>query len=374
METNRREILRMAGGAAFLAGIAPLAAGWRGGVRSDLGPAPAKSAAAAGLDPRLARILRAASLAPSGHNSQPWFVRTHGPNTLIVGADPGRRLPAVDPENREVMLSIGAFVENLCQAARAVGLAATTRMIAADASAEEIVRIDLHETRPAGDPWARIAGRMTPKHGFRDTELRGDDLRALTEPMGGRAFHFPRGSRHASCIRELVVECFRIQTLRDEAQRELVRWVRLTRADAERHRDGLSPESMEIRGLKGWYVRRFMEPEDFMGKRVRRQSIDQAARLAGEGAGWLVLGSPGRTVEDLIDTGRRFERMALLARERGVGIHPMTQILEEEVGRRAIASSHEADPVPQFVLRVGYLDPYPEPVSLRRPVSAFLRT
>jgi hypothetical protein len=30
--------------------------------------------------------------------------------------------------------------------------------------------------------------------------------------------------------------------------------------------------------------------------------------------------------------------------------------------------------IPQFVLRVGYLDPYPDPVSPRRPVNWFLRT
>jgi len=77
---------------------------------------------------------------------------------------------------------------------------------------------------------------------------------------------------------------------------------------------------------------------------------------------------------DLIETGRRFERMALLAREHNIAIHPMTQYLEEESGVNQIAANHQASMVPQFLLRVGYLKRYPEPVSLRRPVSWFVRS
>jgi len=76
----------------------------------------------------------------------------------------------------------------------------------------------------------------------------------------------------------------------------------------------------------------------------------------------------------LIDTGRRFERMALKAREHKLALHPMTQFLEEKEGREAIAKKHDASMIPQFILRVGYLSNYPDPVSLRRPASWFIRT
>jgi hypothetical protein len=65
--------------------------------------------------------------------------------------------------------------------------------------------------------------------------------------------------------------------------------------------------------------------------------------------------------------------MWLLARERMIAIHPMTQMLEEKTWRDEIASEHDAGMIPQFILRAGYLDRYPEPVSLRRPVNWFVR-
>ena len=62
-----------------------------------------------------------------------------------------------------------------------------------------------------------------------------------------------------------------------------------------------------------------------------------------------------------------------MARERMIAVHPMTQMLEEETWRKEIASKHRPGLLPQFILRVGYLDSYPDPVSLRRPVSWFVR-
>ena len=65
--------------------------------------------------------------------------------------------------------------------------------------------------------------------------------------------------------------------------------------------------------------------------------------------------------------------MALLARERNIALQPMTQYLEEAAGQNQITANHSNDMYPQFILRVGYLKRYPKPVSLRRPVSWFVR-
>jgi hypothetical protein len=65
--------------------------------------------------------------------------------------------------------------------------------------------------------------------------------------------------------------------------------------------------------------------------------------------------------------------MALLARERMIGIHPMTQYLEEDKGKKDFFSHHGQSIHPQFILRVGYLTKYPDPMSPRRPVGWFLR-
>jgi hypothetical protein len=372
--TDRRDFMKLLGGLALAAGAVPLLPVSGGATRSDFRSGLRTESPVAGLDPALGRILHYASLAPSGHNSQPWCVRLLDDQKMIIGVDPERRLPAVDPDNREVMLSLGAFVENLSLAAGDMGYEAHIEVKAGSPLEQEILEVTLCKSKPAPYPLKRMNSRMTAKNGYRSSDLRQEDVDALAKPLGGRLFYFPQGSEHARCIQEGALEAFRVQTERDDAQQELVKWLRLSHEAAERHRDGLTTEGMEIRGLKGWYVRSFTKPEDFMKKGMRKRSVDQTARLAGQGGGWFIITSAGESVADLIDAGRRFERMALMARERGVAVHPMTQILEEEIGRREIASNHDAGVLPQFVLRVGYLDSYPDPVSPRRPVSWFVKS
>ena len=374
MELNRRNFLKKALAAGSLAvGTGSLLSGCSGIRRSDLPDQNLAGHTANQLDAVGNSILFHASLAPSGHNSQPWFVRVLNQNEWIIGVDPDRRLPAVDPGNREVMLSIGAFAENLAIAAQTFGLKAEMEVIAKDPFEQDVIKVTLKKAKPVDYPLQRITRRMTVKHDYLSKEINGEDIRALSEHLTGRLFYFPRGSDHATCIEEGAIENFRIQVQRDDAQKELVQWVRLSNKEAERHRDGLTLEGMEIRGFKGWFVRNFIDPEDFMKPSFRKQSIDQVAKLARQGGGWLVITGEGQTVFDLIDSGRRFERMVLTARERNLAIQPMTQYLEEEAGLKQIAAEHEQRVIPQFVLRIGYLNAYPDPVSLRRPVSWFVR-
>jgi len=375
MKINRRRFLKRTLAAGSLAvGTGSLLSACSSFRRADLPDQDLSKPISAQLDPISGAILYHASLAPSGHNAQPWFVRIVQKNEWVIGLDPQRRLSEVDPDNREALLSIGAFAENLALAAGTCGFQAEMRIIAENPFQQDIIKVSLKPTRPNDYPLERLTRRMTVKQGYLADEIKKEDFRALSEPLAGRLFYFPKGTEHANCIEEGAIENFRIQANRDNAQQELVRWVRLSNKDAERYRDGLTVEGMEIRGFKGWFVRNFIKPQDFMKPSFRKQSVDLTAKLAQQGGGWLVITSEGQTVADLIDSGRRFERMTLLARERKLAIQPMTQYLEEKEGLEQIAADHAASVIPQFILRVGYLKNYPDPVSLRRPVSWFVRS
>lgn len=73
---------------------------------------PPRDAISPFLYSEIRTILEYASLAPSSHNAQPWTVRV-GDGELRVGSDQSRWLPGVDPPNRGLALSVGAFLKNL---------------------------------------------------------------------------------------------------------------------------------------------------------------------------------------------------------------------------------------------------------------------
>ncbi len=325
-----------------------------------------------GLDRRMHDILWHASLAPSSHNCQPWHIKITGPHELFVECDHDRLLPAVDPENREAVLSIGAFIENLVIAAASFGYHSDVQVTAENNMDRTIARISFSEAEPVNYPMERLLKRRTIRSGLKQGKLNPDDVDTITASAPGKIFYFPSGSDHAACIEKEAVESFRIQAGRDSVMHELSEWVRFRPGDVLKYRDGLSVEGMEISGPAGWFVKNFMKPEDVMKPSFNKKGIKKIAHQAGQGAGWIVISCTSDSTESLVETGRVFQRIALKAVDRKIGIHPMTQCLEEEYGRKKFAANHDEALIPQFVLRVGYVDRYPDPVSARRPVEWFV--
>jgi nitroreductase len=324
------------------------------------------------LDPISQKILHHASLAPSGHNSQPWRVRICRYHEWIIEADPARRLPCVDPDNRELLLSLGAFIENLSITAATLSLHAEVEILAEDHQDREIARVVLQEGPRRDYSLQTLGKRRTIKHGQLPRVLAASDLTRLMAEAEGQITYAARGTKQAAYIEESAVEAFRLQGRRKDAQQEFVHWLRLDNTEVMRHRDGITTDSMGLSGIAGWYVNTFLSPDDFLTEKMRQEGVDTTAALAREGGGWLLLTSRGQTVAELLACGRRFQRIALAACELGIAIHPMTQILEEKGAPSLHKVVGDDTLIPQFVLRVGYPDRYPPAASLRRPVAWFV--
>ena len=71
---------------------------------------------------QMRELVRYATLAANGHNTQPWKFAIRE-NAIEIHPDYTRRLPAVDPHDRELWISLGCALENLLQASRAIGYA-----------------------------------------------------------------------------------------------------------------------------------------------------------------------------------------------------------------------------------------------------------
>src|ERR1700761_4651323 len=73
-------------------------------------------------------LIRAAILAASPHNTQPWRFRVDG-SCVELYIDPKRNVGALDPFLREEHIGMGCALENLMLAAKANGYAATTTLM-----------------------------------------------------------------------------------------------------------------------------------------------------------------------------------------------------------------------------------------------------
>jgi hypothetical protein len=70
--------------------------------------------------PAMRDLVRYATLAPNGHNTQPWRFRVN-PCFIDILPDFTRRTPVVDPDDHHLFVGLGAAAENLALAAAASG-------------------------------------------------------------------------------------------------------------------------------------------------------------------------------------------------------------------------------------------------------------
>lgn len=370
---NRRNFFALAGATIVVAGgVYYLSTDKSNFVRADIkgdasGNIPLKD------DERA--ILYLASLAPSGHNTQPWFVKYIEPYHWIVGNDKSKWLPGVDPTQRETMLSIGAFLQNLEYAASISGYACQFTLLATTNQDENVVEVKLtNAMNSVKYDIQKIKQRRTVRSDYLSEVLKKEDVTYLANDETDFSHYIPNSSKEHQWLNEQTIEANRVQAYRDDAEKELAEWIRFSSKDAKAHCDGLTLASMEIEGIIAWYLRNFYGKADVMKNSFREKSIDSVREQVAKSAGWLLITSKDNSVATLLETGKRLQRVLLKIRDRNIAIHPMTQILEESATRQTLHSSIGISDNIQFILRTGYVKSYPQPVSLRRPVDWFVRS
>ncbi len=117
-------------------------------------------------------LVRYATLAASGHNTQPWkFVAQQ--NEIEIHPDYSRRLAVVDPGDRELWISLGCALENLLVAAQAAGYASDVTY----PDAAEFIHIRLIADTARGGPlFDAIPLRQNTRSEYDGKLLKKNDL------------------------------------------------------------------------------------------------------------------------------------------------------------------------------------------------------
>ncbi len=370
---KRRKFLTIAGTSIVIAGITYyLLSDKSNFVRADSKPFETTNFP---LQPDEKQILFLASLAPSGHNTQPWLVKYIEPFHWIIGNDKSRWLPAVDPTQRETILSIGAFLQNLEYAANNLGYNCQFDILAKINQDENIMEVKLIKNGSAAKyDIEQLKHRRTVRSNYLKSVLKNEDVNHLLQDDKDFILYLANNTKEHAWLNEQTIEANRIQAYRDDAEKELADWIRFSSKDVAKNLDGLTLASMEIEGVPGWYLRNFYGKKDVMKKSFREQSINKVVKQVSQSAGWLLITSKDNEVATLLETGRRLQRLWLKIRGKNIAIHPMTQIIEETSTNQMLSNSIGISEPIQFILRTGYLKNYPDPVSVRRTVNSFVKS
>jgi hypothetical protein len=309
--------------------------------------------------PLVDHLVRQATLAPSSHNTQPWFFKVQDEH-IRVYADRTRALPVNDPDDRELVISCGCALFNLRCAAASEGLGTT--VIPFPDTQDDDVLADIVFSGEADNALAGLAEaitkRRTYRHRFAEKSVLDDllnDLRAAAEIEG--AWFTPIHDADArSAAARLVSEGDAVQWANPSWRRELAQWMHPRRSG-----DGLSLPWLAV-PIAQLVVRSFD-----MGGGVGAKDSELA-----EGSPVLaILGTVADELADRLAAGQALERVLLTAAEAGLQASYLNQPIQVASLRSKLGELCKSDGYPQVLLRLGYQSDE-LPAAPRRPVADVL--
>jgi hypothetical protein len=135
-------------------------------------------------DERARWMIGRAVLAPSSHNTQPWFFRLSR-SAIDICADRTRALPANDPDDRELAISCGCALMNLRIAASSEGFGVQVRLLPEPEDPDLLARVSLSEQSNAFAEDAQLAEfietRRTYRKRFAPREVSASALEQLID-------------------------------------------------------------------------------------------------------------------------------------------------------------------------------------------------
>lgn len=333
---DRRSVLRIAGGGAIAAALAPVA-----GCSSALPPEAIAAWRGPGDEPDPRRwILAHAILAPHSHNLQSWLVDLSVPDQITLRIDRERLLPETDPLSRQMMMSQGTFLELLDQAAREKGLRAEIALfpegVFGPAAVDDRPTARIRLVADAGvrrDPlFAQVFRRRTNREAYGPEVPGADAQRAIGQASAapGMRAGFVTNDEPALIAqhRRIALEAWRIELTTPRTLLESYKVLRIGPTEIAAHRDGISLNDPLVRALTrvGLFDRRVAPPPG--DRAITRQIDDFGARLNATPAFyWLVTDGNDRVTQ--VNAGRAWVRAQLAATAQGLSMQPISQALQE---------------------------------------------
>lgn len=316
-------------------------------------------------------LIGAAVLAPSKWNAQPWRFEVEG-NSIRIVADTRRALPAIDPERRSMMMSLGAALENLLVTARAYGLRPTVNHLPPSAARDVVAEVtwsngDLRRDRAM---FAAIPQRRTNRRDYDGRGIFPQNRAQITAQIpDGFGLHWLDDDDGINDVADLVHDAVDEQVRDPRAQAERYAWMRFGEDDARRRGDGVTLDALEIGGLAHWLAGRYFNPDSWF---IRFGAPNAAKRARGEvrssGTLALLTATGGRGEMQWVTGGQAYERMALKATQVGIAQQPISTPFEvPRVGPEVLKRFDAAGEEPLLLVRFGHAKK--PPPSVRRSVN-----
>lgn len=309
----------------------------------------------------LLKLIKYATQAPSGHNTQPWKFKP-GKSSITILPDFKRALPVADSHNHELYISIGCALENLKIAAGAFGYKTKVELHSSNAATKVVVHFD-EDTGPQSDQLFNYIDKRQVRRNLYDKQKVPEniimELVNVCDEKSIQIIPFLTPDDR-ELLTPLILEAVSLQTGKKEFMNELINWTRFTEKEAVKHGDGLWTATLKLPNLG-----RLLGTLLFRWLVTPRSEMTRWKKVIFHTPCFMLFTVEKNDPQSWIKLGQVFQRFALTATKYGLShAHANMPCEEGSVRKKMIGSLNLKESTPLLLIRLGYSQPMP--YSFRR--------
>lgn len=316
------------------------------------------------------KIIESGTKAPSGHNTQPWKFLINK-NEIQIHPDFNRALPIVDSDNHTLYISLGCAAENIVISAKNKGFD-TQVIFSKSKKGTNFISIQLtpdDNIRP-DDLFDCIDRRQVTRSHYSSISIPIEDLEILKRSSsfeGVKTTYFTEFKDFIK-LRPFIIEASNLQFENKYFVDELVSWIRFSKKEAEKKKDGIWSASMGMpntgRLIGNMIMKRIVSA---------RSEAKRWKKTIKATAGFALFSVEKNDVRHWVDLGRLFQRFGLTATKLNINHAHVNMPCEViEVRKKMAKSFGLKNTVPLLLIRFGYSEKLP--YSYRRPLEQVVDT
>ena len=289
---------------------------------------------------QIVELVKAAILAPSGGNCQPWKW-AYRAGTLFLFHNRQRSASLLDYDHSGSFVALGAACENLVLQAHAMGLEVRVRSFPLEHETRLVAVIDFlleqaawqAESHPCDGLVKTITSRHTNrKRGVRKSLPQGvlPQLSAAAHSIEGATFFSLEEENELLEIGQIIGAAERLRLLQQQSHYEMMNEIRWSKSETERSRDGLDLNTLELspsdraalQVCRDWSVLNLVQ--QWKGGRalekIATHTVESTSSIA-------LVTMPCDRPTDYFNGGRSMQRVWLTATLLNVAFQPITSLV-----------------------------------------------
>ncbi len=296
--------------------------------------------------------------APSGHNSQPWQFKIKD-NTIEICPDFSCALPVVDPDYRELFISLGCATQNMIIAAAHFGYQCHWEIKQNPQGSRSIVTTFNESPAVAKEKlFAFIDKRQTNRSVYNGKSVDNKiiaGLQTLTDDKRIGIYAFQKGETHFQTLKAAILEGNTIQMNDAEFKKELLAWIRFNQREVNKLQNGLTYKVMGAPPMPKFIgkaiVKSFLTPTK--QNKTDTKKIDSSSHF-------VLLTTKNNSVQEWIALGMTLQKILLRLTESGIAcayLNPPCELkaLAEQLQKQLPINGE----YPSILLRIGYAETVP---------------